>query len=397
MKPWIIRDNIYGNIIIEDEIIIKLINCKEFQRLRRILQLAGAQFVFPSATHTRFSHSIGVYHLINKIFEQPEFKLLSSKEKLLTKIAGLLHDLGHGPFSHSFEKICHKKHEELTIEIIRNKKTEINQTLKESNLDIEEICQIINKKHKNKALLFLVSSQLDCDRMDYLLRDSINTGVEYGRIDLEWIIQNIGIKGTEIVFDMKSKFAIENYLLSRYHMYSQVYNHKVGRSFDYLLETIFKRLCFLIKNNFSFKTDISLINDLSLNKTISLQKFLELDDYQLITIFKSLNNEDDSILYDLTKRLINRNFFKYILLNNDQEINFWKNKIVAQGYEKDYYLYIGKMNAPILYNKSEQPIIIIDENSNLIDLKKISELVNIKVNKLTEEYILIPKEVYESK
>jgi len=195
-SQYFIRDAIHKNININEPIIKELIASKEFQRLRGISQLAGAQVAFPSATHTRFTHSLGVYHVLNRVFAEVfGAKLISKKEQLIVKIAGLLHDIGHGPFSHTFEKILNLNedknyqfnHEFYTCAIISDEKTEINQILKKYHININSVINIIKKDQSKcpKYQIQLISSQLDCDRIDYLIRDGYFTGVSYGAIDLD--------------------------------------------------------------------------------------------------------------------------------------------------------------------------------------------------------------------
>ncbi|WP_342277919.1 MULTISPECIES: HD domain-containing protein [unclassified Spiroplasma] len=402
MSQWMVRDSIYGNINVQESVIIALINSKEFQRLRRILQLGGGQFVFPSAVHNRFSHSLGVYYLIDKIFRNSSFDNVSNEEKTLTKIAGLLHDLGHGPFSHSFEKVSPINHEQWTIAIIQNEQSQINQVLKAFNIDVQAVCQIIAKTHPNKILLSLVSSQLDCDRMDYLLRDSYHTGVEYGNFDIDWIMENLRIINNEIVYDEKALFAIENYLLGRYHMYWQIYNHKVGISFDYLLVNIFKRLKYLFTKNFKFKTDIALVVPLlqeNNSEQLNVSHYLQLDDYSLMSLFSLLAKEEDNILQDLTDRIVNRRFFKLIPNVNANDLKNYQKLLVAGNYDLDYYLIIEEFNQPTLYqqNLMEQPIKLVNKNDLVFNLEKKSKLINTneQSSKQVEkqQYVLLPKEV----
>ncbi len=402
MSQWMVRDSIYGNINVQESVIIALINSKEFQRLRRILQLGGGQFVFPSAVHNRFSHSLGVYYLIDKIFKNSSFHNVSNEEKTLTKIAGLLHDLGHGPFSHSFEKVSTINHEQWTIAIIQNEQSQINQVLKAFNIDAQAVCQIIAKTHPNKILLSLVSSQLDCDRMDYLLRDSYHTGVEYGNFDIDWIMENLRIVNNEIVYDEKALFAIENYLLGRCHMYWQIYNHKVGISFDYLLVNIFKRLKYLFTKNFKFKSDISLVELLLQENNpeqLNVSHYLQLDDYSLMSFFSLLAKEEDNILQDLTDRIVNRRFFKLITNVSANDLKNYQKLLVAGNYDLDYYLIIEEFNQPTLYQQDlmEQPIKLINKNDVVFNLEKKSKLINTNEQSSkqveSQQYVLLPKEV----
>jgi len=236
-KPMIIRDSIHGDIYVEDEAIYEIINTPEFQRLRRLSQLGGAQFAYPGATHTRFSHSLGVYYVIGEFLKNPYFaEATTEKEKLLVKIAGLLHDIGHGPFSHSFEGITKKSHEDYSVAIIKNPEGNIAKILKKHRINPEDVADIIEGNYKNEYVSLLVSSQLDADRLDYLKRDAYYAGVNYASIDVSFLVRNVMIVEDKIAYSTKAIYAIESYLLGRYHMFKQVYNHKISIAFDTLLQ-----------------------------------------------------------------------------------------------------------------------------------------------------------------
>ncbi|AME12366.1 HD domain protein [Mycoplasma mycoides subsp. mycoides] len=283
----VIRDNVHGDIYFDDVIYIQLINTYEMQRLRRILQLAGTQLAYSSATHTRFSHCIGTYYILKEFFKNKAFLKINSYEQKLVKIAGLLHDIGHGAFSHTFEKITHKNHEQYTSEIILNKKGNIYPILKKHHINPQDIVDIINGTYKNKIINLLVSSQIDADRFDYLKRDSISCGVDYATLDFKWMIRNAFIIGDKIVFPKKTIYAIESYLLGRYHMYQQVYNHKTSTIFDAMFISWFKRVTDLFNNDYKFKDNriIELFSNLFYNKDIDLDSYLKIDDYLMFDIF----------------------------------------------------------------------------------------------------------------
>ncbi|MBY7703816.1 HD domain-containing protein [Vibrio harveyi] len=185
MYEKVIRDNVHGDIYFDHPIYIEIINSSEMQRLRRILQLAGSQFAYPSATHTRFSHCIGVYHVLKQFLKNNDFKMIDEKDQMLVKLAGLLHDVGHAAFSHTFERITNKSHESYTTEIIKNVDGNINKILKKYDIDPDDIVAIIEGTYKNNIINLLVSSQIDADRFDYLIRDSYNCGVDYATLDVK--------------------------------------------------------------------------------------------------------------------------------------------------------------------------------------------------------------------
>ncbi|AHI53378.1 HD domain-containing protein [Spiroplasma culicicola] len=375
-----IRDNVHGDIHIKDSVIKELIDTKEFQRLRRIIQLGGGQFVFPGANHTRFSHCIGVYCVINKFLANEKISnAISEKEALVVQIAGLLHDIGHGPFSHTFESISSQAHEQYTIDIIIGN-TQINQVLKSHNIDPQEVASIIEGKHKNNILNLLVSSQLDADRLDYLLRDSINTGVDYANLDIEWIIRNASIFENKMVFKIKTLNALEHYLLGRYYMFKQIYNHKVSQAFDITFTNWFTRLKDLYWSGFKFKNQfmIDTLIDLIEEKTCDLNKYNRLDDYTMIEFIKSSIDEQDDILAKLSQMLINRKFLKISSeLSNEQFEKLKENYSIE---EQKYYFTIIKNEKFNIYKsndaKKDEKIYLL-KNEQLFEITQISEILEI--------------------
>lgn len=370
-----IRDNVHGDIQISTPIIQELINCKEFQRLRRITQLGGGQFVFPGANHTRFSHCLGVYHIVRKILANEKISLhFSDEEKLIAQLAALLHDIGHGPFSHSFEYIANREHEKYSVDLIVGK-TSINEILNKHNISPEEVASVIKGEHPNKIINLLISSQIDADRLDYLLRDSKNTGVDYANLDLEWIIRNAEIFDNKLVFKIKTLNAIEHYLLGRYHMFKQIYNHKTSTAFDHTLKFWFLRLKDLYQQkNYKFKNErlIYLMSDFLNDKPCDLNKYVELDDYTMVELIKLCQQENDIILKDLSIRIINRKF-----LNVSRDISEEQYQNLKNNQKKDiqkYYFDKIEESAFSIYKidntKKDENIYILHDKK----LKKISEV-----------------------
>ncbi|AKU80298.1 HD domain-containing protein [Spiroplasma turonicum] len=393
MKKFI-RDNVHGEISINEDFIIELIESKAFQRLRRIIQLGGGQFVFPSASHTRFSHSIGVYHVICKFLENESvFKSLNSNEIKALKCAGLLHDIGHGPFSHSFEKVINQKHEEFSKRII-HEDYEINNILNKYSINPKEVTDIIEGKHKNLVLSNLVSSQIDADRIDYLLRDSIGAGVNYSKLDLQWIIRHTMVHDNKIVFPEKTVNSIEHFLLGRYHMFLQVYHHKISKAFDFTLEKWFERLKFLFKKGFSFKNTyfIEVLKNILEDKKLSVEDYLRLDDYTVIEFIKQSEEENDFILKDLASRILNRSFVSVSSSIDEEQYNTYKSNFP---YDTNYYFGIMKESSFNIYegDKSDysKDIFILskDEIKPITEVSKI--LVSVDINK--KFYIFVKNKV----
>lgn len=397
-KIKLIRDSVHGDIQITDDVIWDLIDSSEMQRLRRIMQLGPTQLAYPGATHTRFSHSIGTYHIVCEFIKSEGFQTLDEKDSLKVKIAGLLHDIGHGAFSHTFELISNANHEEYTVDIILNPEGNIFNILNKNNIDPKEIVDIINGVHNNKILNLLVSSQLDADRLDYLIRDSHHCNVNYAGIDLSRITKNAKIVKDKIVFNKKAIFAIEGFLLGRYYMYKQVYNHKISSIFDTLFEIWFKRIKDLHKKKHDFKEKLipELFEDFFNNKKINLNSYLQIDDYTMQHIFKQSIKEGDEILSDISERLIGRNLFNFELkdLKHLEEL---KKELKKQNLDYKYYLNEKTIKEPKIYQeknqkdeKKDENIYIIN-NSETLPLSKLTLLKTAfdKINENKEKKVLI--------
>lgn len=380
----VIRDPIHNYITIDNQVILDLIDTPQFQRLRRIKQLGGTSQAYPGGEHTRFSHSLGVYWIVVEMVTKSAIKdCLSDYEYLCAMVAGLLHDVGHGPFSHSFEDIFGGNHELFTVKIIREC-PEISQVLNRiSPMMVEDVCQIIEKRHPNSILVSLVSSQLDADRMDYLLRDSYFTGVSYGQFDLARIIRCIRVKDGKLVYKYSGVQAIEDYILARYHMYWQVYFHPVGRSYEIILKSIFKRIKYLFSQNFEFG-DISYLLPF-LKGTVTAQDYVNLDEAVVLYYFRKFTTSADSIMRDLCRRFLDRDLFSYIDIDNydNSIVENIKSRQKIRGFDIDYYVGIDTQQAVLYhyYGDSHQiGEIEIVKNDRLIPFLQISEIVGAIVN-----------------
>ncbi|MGM9971141.1 MAG: HD domain-containing protein [Anaeroplasmataceae bacterium] len=316
----VFRDPIYGYIAVSYKIIDDLIDTKEFQRLRRIRQLAGLSMVFHTAEHSRFCHSLGAYEMARKIIHHAEGikEEMSEYEQLIFLIAALLHDVGHGPYSHAFEAVMPVSHEEMTVKIIMGD-TEINKVLSIHPSLAEDVASVISHSKKFELIEALVSSQLDVDRMDYLQRDSYFTGALYGTIDVNRIIRSMKIVNKEVVYRASGAPAVESYLMARYHMYNQIYYHQVARSYELLLQSIFFRIFDLIKENVYINATIDAFIDAI--KTASVESYLEIDDAYVNGFIKQLSHSDDSILNDLCNRFLNRKLYEVIDLKLEADVN----------------------------------------------------------------------------
>jgi len=379
------KDPVHKYIYVQDQTIWDLINAKEFQRLRRIRQLGTSYLTFHSAEHSRFSHSLGVYEITRKIisqFERNKYADWPNEERLLCLCASLLHDLGHGPFSHSIEKTFETHHEDWTIRLLLGN-TEVNQILSRVDSDFpQKVASVINKTYTSEIVVSLISSQLDADRMDYLLRDAYFTGVHYGTFDLERILRVIRPYRGHIVVKESGMHAIEDYLMSRYQMYWQVYFHPVTRSAEILLAKILQRAKALYDEGYIFKYLFDSMECL-LGNQLTLDAYLQLDEALMQTVFMQWQFERDHVLVDLCNRFINRKLFKYIDLKQvDSTVLEQIRELMEQaGIPAEYYIQIDfPSDFPYdvyLPGKADEklPIYLLDARDELTEISQESEIV----------------------
>lgn len=339
-KIKVLRDPVHSYIHVELAVIWDCINAKEFQRLRRIKQLGGAFQVYHSAEHSRFSHSLGVYEIVRRmVSEVQDIKdALSEYDKTVVMLAGLLHDLGHAPFSHAFEAISNKKHEVVTLDIIAGD-SEVNRCLKACHPDIvKDVCSVIAKKHPNIILNQMVSSQLDADRMDYLLRDAYFTGTQYGAFDIERLLRTMRVHQQRLMIKESGIHSVEDYIMARYHMYWQVYFHPTSRAFEKMLTSLFRRLKFIANTSPELIEGIVVFNPVLKQTDISIDDHYLFDESACLYGFTQLSMCGDPILKDLASRLLERRLFKYEDLKSD--LDYQNRAIKAQkiGFDPEYYL-----------------------------------------------------------
>ncbi|MGX4592787.1 HD domain-containing protein [Leuconostoc sp. JNUCC 76] len=324
-KEKVLRDPIHNFIHIEDPIILDLINTPEFQRLRRVKQLGIASSVFHGAEHSRFGHSVGAYELARRIterFEQYYSDIWDPKERLLTLVSALLHDIGHGAFSHTFEHLFHTDHEAMTREIITGD-TEIHRVLAQVSTDFpNKVASVIAKTYENPQVVQLISSQIDVDRMDYLLRDAYFTGTKYGEFDIDRILRTMQPTPDGIAFDIAGMHAVEDYIVSRYQMYLQVYFHPVSRGMEVLLEHLLQRAQELYRSNttseFAENDFVGpLLAPLFSDKKLTLSEYLKLDDNVFMTYINIWQSHSDPILSDLSQRFMGRRPLKSMEITDE--------------------------------------------------------------------------------
>lgn len=400
-KLKILNDPIYGFITIPNTLLYDLIQHPYFQRLRRIAQMGLSYLVYPGAHHTRFHHALGCMHIMQKAVQTLRFKgvLISEEEENALYITILLHDIGHGPFSHALEhSVVEVHHETLSLLFME-------QLNKEFNRQLALAIQIFKGEYHRKFMLQLISSQLDMDRMDYLKRDSFYSGVNEGNINSERLIQMLNVKDDVLVMEEKGIYSIEKFLMARRLMYWQAYLHKTSVVAELLLTKILKRAKELIQKDVVLFGSPFLLyfmkNQLStseIDKDV-LDKFSNLDDYDVMGAIKQWQFHDDFVLSNLCKMIINRHLLKIEL--NDDKINKDKYMDLKNKYSKQfgitekevaYFVFKGKLKNEA-YSKSSEPISILKKDGSVEDIVEASDQMHLKAlsKPVTKYFICYPK------
>ncbi|MEQ9423973.1 MAG: HD domain-containing protein [Cyclobacteriaceae bacterium] len=402
-KRKIINDPVYGFISIPSDLIFEIIQHPFFQRMRRIKQLGLTELVYPGAIHTRFHHALGSLHLMKSALDTLRAKghFIYDTEYEATLIAILLHDIGHGPFSHTLESTLLKgvRHEELSIEIIK----ELNRQF-QGKLDFA--LQVFQNKYPRKFLNQLVSSQLDIDRLDYLRRDSFFTGVQEGTIGSERIIKMMNIVDDELVIEEKGIYSIENFLNARRLMYWQVYLHKTTVCAEKMLIKVIERARYLCKNNeltIDNSLQIFLDKDFRLNDFTSIEllnQYCSLDDFDIWSALKKWSACKDKVLSRLCNALLNRNLFKTTFLKDSipqADLNQLK-KMIASKFSLDesettFMIASGSVsNSAYL---AEGHIKILTKGGSVVDITDATDLPNIQAmqKNVRKYFICWPPEI----
>lgn len=395
----VMRDPIHEYIHVDYQIIWDLINAREFQRLRRIHQMGTSYQVYHTAEHSRFAHSLGVYEIIRRMVNEVKGldEFLSEVEKIQIMCAGLLHDLGHGPFSHFFESILTPNHEKLTAMIILGD-SDIHRILMKYASDLpEQIVSILNHSHPNKVMSRMISSQLDADRMDYLLRDAYFTGTSYGTFDLERILRTLRIVDDRLVIKESGVHSVEDYIMARYHMYWQVYYHPTSRSIEAILYAFFNRMRDLIVQEPKYLEAYPMFRFLKQDHAITLKEHYQLDESSCFYGFQCASDDTDKILNDLAVRILERKLFDYADFSSSDDFDAMKQRLIEMNYDPTYYLYMDKAEkrpySP--YNEDTNLIYILMPDKSIRELSQASAIVNAVVygQAKTEMKLFYPKEV----
>ena len=377
----VLKDPVHSYIHIHYEVIWNCLDSKEFQRLRRIRQLGGDFQVYPTAEHSRFSHSLGVYEIVRRMVTEVKSLCveLTEYDKVCVMLAGLLHDVGHGPFSHAFEHITNHSHEEYTAKIILGN-TELNAILRAVSEKLPlDIVSIIQHTHENDILNQIVSGQLDADRMDYLLRDSYFTATSYGQFDLERILRTMRVRKTNegrkvIVVKYTGIHSVEDYIMARYQMYWQVYYHPVARSYEAVFIQLFNRLKDIFKVDKDYFEDMKVLIPFLEKSEVSVDEYFKLDENSLLYCCALIQDKEDKIAADLARRLQNRKLFEYVDYN-DENLAQIKNMLKENCLDECYYLRIENIEASVYSPYKGRKILIEKLNGDIVALEKASTIV----------------------
>lgn len=406
-KLKIFNDPIYGFITIPNSFIYDLIQHPYFQRLRRISQMGMSYLVYPGAHHTRFHHALGCMHIMQKAVQTLRFKgvEISNEEENALYIAILLHDIGHGPFSHAMEHSIVEEihHEELSLLFME-------QLNKEFDGKLSLAIKVFKGEYHRKFMLQLISSQLDMDRMDYLKRDSFYSGVAEGNINSERLIQMMNVEDDVLVIEEKGIYSVEKFLVARRLMYWQAYLHKTSVVAELILTKILKRAKELVHKGVSVEASVPFKYFLENKVTLTefdeqiLKKFSYLDDYDVLSAIKSWQFHQDKVLSKLCTMIINRDLLKINMFDdkpNKELITNYRNKLMILNNltekESEYFVFKGNLKNQA-YNKEGEPIRILKKDKTIEDVVEASDQLHLKAlsKPVTKYFVCFPKQILES-
>lgn len=401
-KLKILNDPIYGFITIPNTLIYDLIQHPYFQRLRRISQMGMSYLVYPGAHHTRFHHALGCMHIMQKAVQVLRFKgvVISDEEETALYIAILLHDIGHGPFSHAMEHsiVEDVHHEEISMLFMNRLNEEF-----EGKLSLA--IQVFKGDYHRKFMLQLISSQLDMDRLDYLKRDSFYSGVAEGNINSERLIQMMNVENDLLVIEEKGIYSVEKFLGARRLMYWQAYLHKTSVVAELTLTKILKRAKELAQKGQVPECSKPLQFFMTHKVTLEdfdndiLDKFAQLDDFDIMSAIKTWQFHDDFVLASLSKMIINRDLLKIRMVSEkveNSEVEVLKKRWLLihpmSEKEAEYFVFKGKIKNQA-YNKAGEPIRILKKDRTVEDVVEASDQMNLKAlsKPVTKYYICFPK------
>lgn len=419
----ILRDPVHGLVAFEAEqyrLVPPLLETKEVQRLRHIRQLGLASFAYPGADHTRFSHALGTAHVMTRFVARlrniherlPFWQRLTTERARDAVAAALLHDVGHGPFSHLFEEALPfgPKHEEWTRRILLDPESEVHQVLLAADAGMPaRVAQLVAGQHELRYLAHTVSGMFDVDRCDYLLRDALFTGVSYGHYDLDWLLRSLCFDDTEsnssspalAVDGAKGIPAIESFVQARLFMFQQVYFHKASRASERLLARILNRATQLLLDGASLGDVPPALLSLIRHGDCSLRDYLELDDPRLWQCLRSWQTAKDPALADLAKRLAGRNLFKTYEFFGPATDPAWCDEALQRardiaahhGFDPDVYVMVDRALL-IPYDDSKQQLRVIFPDGASQPLHDVSFLLGrLRGQRLEKVRLLFPAEI----
>ncbi|MCG8448470.1 MAG: HD domain-containing protein [Pirellulales bacterium] len=430
MSPKVFRDPLYNYISIDqtvDSWLVDVVNCREIQRLRRIHQLGVGNVTYPGADHNRLAHSLGVLHVMQLAVEHfsrshPEQQLTLAKPVLLA--AALVHDVGHGPFSHLFEPCLGIDHEEWSKKIILDTESRLHEKLVACDGTLPQaVADLIDPDNKERPAWqkYLISSQLDMDRLDYLRRDSLFTGAGYGHFDWHRLITTMELVGDqpnewEIVWNSKAKFAIEEYVFARYYMYQNVYLHKTTRGFEQMLQAMWRRAKQLREEGTNVNLE-SAIEEFWKAKNPSVDQYIAIEEFTVLSQIQNWQDHSDKALSDLASRFLNRIRFKMIEAPDigdqlDGDLSGWEealHKLVSKHVEfNPSEMYVLKDTVKPKYNQPYFPeketdeqsvknaIRVLNENEQPVEVSKLLPRMRPVTEAATPKIrYYLPEEVYD--
>ena len=403
-KLKIFNDPIYGFITIPNTLIFDLIAHKYFQRLRRISQMGLSYLVYPGAHHTRFQHALGCLHLMQNAVRILRFKRveISEKEENGLYIAILLHDIGHGPFSHAMEHSIVEtiSHESISLKFMEALNVEFKGAL-------DTAISMFKGEYERKFFGQLISGQLDIDRSDYLKRDSFYTGVSEGNINSERLISMMNVVDDELVIEEKGIYSIEKFLTARRLMYWQVYLHKTSLVAEQMLMGVLRRAKELTLNGIQLEASSALsfflhstYNHANFDET-ALNQFSLLDDYDLVSALKSWQFHNDFVISQLSKMILNRTLLKIKFKNNpvsETKVDAMRQELALKHSlntkEASYFVFHGHVDN-LAYNPEQGGLKVLYKNGKIKDIIKASDHLSLKVlsKTVSKHYICFPKDV----
>jgi uncharacterized protein len=355
MKPKLFRDPVHNIIAFDiddgcERMLVELLATPQVQRLRRVRQLGLANLVYPGAEHSRFAHSLGVAHLARRVLNQVCHGAPKPEIKYATLSAALLHDIGHGPFSHAIEAVTGVHHERVGMALILDPATPVHAILAE--VDPELPAQVAGLLAHDAPRTFygdIVSSQLDADRLDYILRDGLLTGVKIATYDLERIVSTLEAEPGHLLASGRAKEAIEGYLIARFHMFKQVYLHKAVRSAEKMLEAAIDRAATLIQAGSDLlAVPTGPLHTLLMGKRVPPMQFATLDDTDIWVVLKAWSSSEDPILAELSYGLLNRQLYKTVDIPASDKagaggvIDLARSVIQRAGGDPEYHLLVDR-------------------------------------------------------